>query len=68
MHRGRRRTLSIASLRAHVTRFEVTHGVDAANWHDVFRDPSGRLHETDEYLAMDGLYWLLGLDPERTGA
>jgi len=68
--RRRHRPLSLASLRAHVTRFEITHGVTAANWREAFRDATGRLHENDEYLTMDGLYWLLGpgLDQESARA
>jgi hypothetical protein len=60
-----RRPLSLAVLRAHVTRFEIANGVTPANWEDAFRDGSGALRDSDEYLSISGLYWLLGLESAR---
>lgn len=57
-----KRRASLTSVRAHLTRFQVAHGVTAANWVDAFRDESGLVQETDEYFAISGLYALIALD------
>lgn len=61
-----RRRASLTAVRAHLTRFQVAHGVSPANWVDAFRDEAGQVQETDEYFAISGLYALLALDEPRS--
>ena len=42
--------------RAALIRFEVAHGVTAADWQDVFRDAGGLVRDSEAYRLVASLY------------